>query len=73
MATKDFVEYTPNSGNQDEVINVTASKNTSSARNTVLNISAKGITKSININQKKGIPIAVIAGQSGNILKMQLQ
>jgi hypothetical protein len=72
MATKDFITYSPTSGNKNATINITASKNTSSARSTVLNISAKGITKTVNINQKKGISIAVIAGQSGNILKMQL-
>ena len=72
MATKSFIEYTPTSGNGNTTINVTASKNISSARSTILNISAKGITKTVNINQKKGIPIAIIAGQSGNILKMQL-
>lgn len=72
MATKNFVTYSPTSGNKTQTISVTASKNTSSARSTSLNVSAKGITKSININQKKGISIAVIVGQSGNILKMQL-
>ena len=72
MATKDLVTYSPTSGNKNATINVTASKNISSARSTILNISAKGITKTVNISQKKGIPIAIIVGQNGNIFKMQL-
>lgn len=50
MATKDFITYSPNTGNKNATISVTASKNISSERNTVLSISAKGITKTININ-----------------------
>lgn len=73
MATKDFITYSPNTGNKKQTISVTASKNISSERNTVLSISAKGITKTININQKKGISVAVIVGQNGNIFKMQLE
>ena len=48
MATKDFITYSPNTGNKNQTISVTASKNISSERNTVLSISAKGITKTIN-------------------------
>lgn len=73
MATKDFITYSPNTGNKNQTISVTASKNTGKNRSTVLNISAKGITKSININQKKGISVAVIVGQNGNIFKIQLE
>lgn len=73
MATKDFITYSPNTGNKNQTISVTASKNISSKRNTVLSISAKGITKTININQKKGISVAVIVGQNGNIFKIQLE
>lgn len=70
---KDFITATPDTGGGNGAINVTASKNTSSERNTSLTISgAGGVTKTVNINQKKGIPIAVIVGQRGNILKMQL-
>lgn len=69
---KDFITATPDTGGGNGVINVTASKNTSSERSTSLIISGAGVTKTVNINQKKGIPIAVIVGQSGNILKMQL-
>ena len=65
--------YSPNTGNKKQTISVTASKNISSERNTVLSISAKGITKTININQKKGISVAVIVGQNGNIFKIQLE
>lgn len=73
MATKGFITYSPNIGNKNQTISVTANKNTSSERNTVLSISAKGITKTINIKQKKGIFVAVIVGQNGNIFKMQLE
>jgi hypothetical protein len=69
---KDFITATPNTGDGNGTINVTASKNTSSERSTNLTISGAGVTKTVNINQKKGIPIAVIVGQGGNILKMQL-
>lgn len=69
---KDFITATPDTGDRNGTINVTASKNTSSERSTSLTISGAGVTKTVNINQKKGISIAVIVGQSGNILKMQL-
>lgn len=69
---KDFITATPDTGGGNGTINVTASKNTSSERSTSLTISGMGVTKTVNINQKKGISIAVIVGQSGNILKMQL-
>ena len=60
MATKDFITYSPNTGNKKQTISVTASKNTGKNRSTVLNISAKGITKSININQKLGLSLLVV-------------
>jgi hypothetical protein len=69
---KDFITATPDTGDGNGTINVTASKNTSSERSTRLTISGAGVTKTVNINQKKGISIAVIVGQRGNILKMQL-
>lgn len=69
---KDFITATPDTGGSNGTINVTASKNTSSERSTSLTISGEGVTKTVNIDQKKGISIAVIVGQSGNILKMQL-
>ena len=69
---KDFITATPDTGGGNGTINATASKNTSSERSTNLTISGAGVTKTVNINQKKGISIAVIVGQSGNILKMQL-
>lgn len=69
---KDFIIATPDTGGGNGTINVTASKNTSSERSTNLTISGAGVTKTVNINQKKGISIAVIVGQDGNILKMQL-
>lgn len=69
---KDFITVAPDTGNGNRTINVTASKNTSSERSTSLTISGAGVTKTVNINQKKGISIVVIVGQRGNILKMQL-
>ena len=69
---KDFITATPDTGGGNGTINVTASKNISSERSTSLTISGEGVTKTVNINQKKGISIAVIVGQRGNILKMQL-
>lgn len=69
---KDFIIATPDTGGGNGTINVTANKNTSSERSTNLTISGEGVTKTVNINQKKGISIAFILGQRGNILKMQL-
>ncbi len=69
---KNFITASPDTGDGNGTINVTASKNTSSERSTNLTISGAGVTKTVNINQKKGISIAVIVGQKGNILKMQL-
>lgn len=70
---KDFITATPDTGSGNRTINVTASKNISSERSTSLTISGAGVTKTVNINQKKGISIAVIAGQNGNIFKIQLE
>lgn len=70
---KDFITVAPDTGDGNGTINVTASKNTSSERSTSLTISGEGVTKTVNINQKKGIPIAVIVGQKGNIFKIQLE
>lgn len=69
---KNFITVSPDTGDGNGTINVTASKNTSSERSTSLTIFGAGVTKTVNINQKKGISIAVIVGQKGNILKMQL-
>lgn len=69
---KDFITVAPDTGDGNGTINATASKNTSSERSTNLTISGAGVTKTVNIKQKKGISIAVIVGQKGNILKMQL-
>ena len=69
---KNFITASPDTGDGNGTINVTASKNTSSERSTNLTISGAGVTKTVNINQKKRISIAVIVGQKGNILKMQL-
>ena len=63
MATKDFITYSPTSGNKNATISVTASNNTGAARSTSLNISAKGITKSISITQKI-IEVLVLQGMN---------
>jgi hypothetical protein len=58
MATKDFIEFTPNSGGSGSTsINVTTSSNSGAERNTVLNISGGRISKSVSINQKEEISI----------------
>ena len=70
---KDFISATPDSGGGGSTtVNVTTNKNISSERSTTINVTGGGITKTVKINQAKGISVAVIAGQSGNILKMQL-
>lgn len=57
MATKDFITYTPENGNKNGSINVTAkSNNTSDNRSTNLKIQGNQIVKTINISQN-GIPI----------------
>lgn len=56
MATKDFIEFTPSTGSGNGTISVNANINFSESRNTSLNISGEGITKSININQESGMP-----------------
>lgn len=73
MATKDFVEYSPTSGNKNQTINVTASKNTGTARSTSLTISGKGISKTVYINQKIGYSSIIAIGGSGNISLIQLE
>ena len=55
MATKDFITYSPNTGNKNATISVTASKNESSERSTNLKINGKGISRTVLINQKVGI------------------
>ena len=63
MAAKDFVNYSPTSGNKNATISVTASNNTGAARSTSLNITGKGITKSISITQKI-IEVLVLQGMN---------
>ena len=55
MATKDFVTYTPSTGNGNATVDVTASANTGGLRSITLNIEGLGISKSITINQKQTI------------------
>lgn len=52
MATKDFIDYSPNSGNKNANISVTASKNTESERATSLKVNGKGISKDVSIKQE---------------------
>ena len=54
MATKDFVTFTPNSGNKNTTVNVTVNENEGAARETSLTISGNGVTKKVNISQEVG-------------------
>lgn len=54
MATKDFINFTPDTGNNNATINVTASANSGAARSTTLETKGEGITKQINISQALG-------------------
>lgn len=48
--TKEFVTYSPNTGNKNASISVTAKENTSSStRSMKLNTSKNGINKEVNI------------------------
>ena len=47
MATKDFVTYTPSTGNGNATISVTASENIEGSRNTTLIISGNEISKNL--------------------------
>ena len=54
--TKEFVTYSPNTGNKNASISVTAKENTSSStRSMKLNTSKNGINKEVNIMQKAKI------------------
>lgn len=69
---KDFVEVANDSGTNNGSFDVVCEQNSGNERSTILTVSGGGVTKTVNINQKKGIPIAVIVGQNGNIFKIQL-
>lgn len=52
MGKKDFVNYSPDSGNGNGVLNVTADVNTSRAnRSTILDVAGQGVSKSLNVSQ----------------------
>jgi hypothetical protein len=70
---KDFVEIANDSGTNNGSFDVVCEQNSGNERSTILTVSGGGVTKIVNINQKKGIPIAVIVGQNGNIFKIQLE
>lgn len=70
---KDFVEIANDSGTNNGSFDVVCEQNSGNERSTILTVSGGGVTKTVNINQKKGIPIAVIVGQNGNIFKIQLE
>lgn len=72
MATKDFIEFTPSTGNGNATINVTASKNTDVARETSLTISGNGVTKKVNISQETGVVNVLIAGWYGILAKVEI-
>lgn len=70
---KDFVEIANDSGTNNGSFDVVCKQNSGNERSTILTVSGGGVTKTVNINQKKGISIAVIVGQNGNIFKIQLE
>jgi hypothetical protein len=70
---KDFVEIANDSGTNNGSFDVVCEQNSGNERSTILTVSGGGVTKTVNINQKKGISIAVIVGQNGNIFKIQLE
>lgn len=70
---KDFVEIANDSGTNNGSFDVVCEQNSGNERSTILTVSGRGVTKTVNINQKKGISIAVIVGQNGNIFKIQLE
>lgn len=52
MGKKDFVNYSPDSGNGNGVLNVTADVNTSRTnRSTILDVAGQGVSKSLNVSQ----------------------
>lgn len=75
MATKDFVTYSPDSGNGNNQIDVNVQKNTTeNIRTLTLTINGKGINKDINIKQFQKIimDIYIIKGNfRGNISNLQ--
>ena len=71
---KDFVEVANDSGTNNGSFDVVCEQNSGNERSTILTVSGRGgVTKTVNINQKKGISVAVIVGQNGNIFKIQLE
>lgn len=70
---KDFVEVANDSGTNNGSFDVVCEQNSGNERSTILTVSGSGVTKTVNINQKKGISIAVIVGPNGNIFKIQLK
>lgn len=70
---KDFVEIANDSGTNNGSFDVVCEKNSGNERSTILTVSGGGVAKTVNINQKKGIPIAVIVGQNSNVFKIQLE
>lgn len=72
MATKDFINFTPNTGSGNATVNVTASKNTDVARETFLTISGNGVTKKVNISQETGALNVLITGSNGVLVKIKI-
>ena len=70
---KDFVEVANDSGTNNGSFDVVCEQNSGNERSIILTVSGGGVTKTVNINQKKGISVAVIVGQNGNIFKIQLE
>lgn len=70
MATKDFINYSPDSGNKNATVSVTTPANSGGARSTFLNITGKGITRVVQISQKE-LPLKnyiVVGGLNSGII-----
>ena len=75
MATKDFVTYTPSTGNGNATISVQANVNQEVIRSTNLTISGNGISKSVNITQNgidtMGKVVLYTIDTKGNLLRFK--
>ena len=62
MATKDFINFTPNTGNKKETVSVTSIPNLGldSVKKTSLSVQGKNISKSVNITSFANIIPAIV-------------
>ena len=57
MATKDFVDYSPTSGSNNGLIDITVSRNPQTTpRSTAIAIEGGGLSKTITVNQNAALP-----------------